>query len=261
MLPFAQHDTLVIVDSDARVGKNYLTTIVAALSRENVGLVTCLYCGVPSSGLWSRLGAMYINDWYIPSVLLAWLFGHRGFASGQTLCLRRQTLESLGGLQPICNHLADDHELSQRVRAIGLKTVLSEYVTYSQHHEPTLEHLLDHEVRWMRTLRALRPQEFRFLFMSFGLPLALLGLVLVCSARTLAVPGLIMFCVVGLARMALHVTAHWDGERNNLSDSWLIPLRDLLLIWVWWRALRTSQVSWRGQEFAVNTHGVIRALR
>ena len=30
----------------------------------NVGLVTCLYRGVPTPKVWSRLGAMYINEWY-----------------------------------------------------------------------------------------------------------------------------------------------------------------------------------------------------
>jgi ceramide glucosyltransferase len=261
MLPFARHDTLVIVDSDAQVGENYLATIVAAIQQDNVGLVTCTYRSVPAGGLWSRLGAMYINDWYIPSVLLSWSFGHRGFASGQTLCLRRQTLETLGGLQPICNHLADDYELSERVRALGLKTVLSEYVTDSQHDEPTLAHLLDHEIRWMRTLRALQPREFPFLFASFGLPLAFGGLLLACSLAVLVVPSLLLFSAVVLGRLALHVAMHWDGERINLSDLWLIPARDALLMWVWWRALRTSQVSWRGHQFAVNAQGVIRPLR
>jgi len=260
MLPFARHEVLVIVDSDAQVDETYLATIVAAIQQDSVGLVTCTYRSVPTGGLWSRLGALYINDWYMPSVLLSWLLGHRGFASGQTLCLRRETLESLGGLQPICNHLADDYELGERVRAAGLKTVLSEYVTRSQHHEPTLAHLLDHEIRWMRTLRALRPGEFRLLFVSFGLPLAVVGLMLACSLRTLIFPSVLLFSGVVFGRLALHAGTHWDGKRIDLSDLWLIPLRDVLLMWVWWRALRTSQVSWRGSRFAVNAQGMIRPV-
>src|SRR5690348_1149781 len=63
MLPSARHETLVIVDSDAQVCETYLATIVAAIQRDDVGLVTCTYRSVPAGGLWSRLGAMYINDW------------------------------------------------------------------------------------------------------------------------------------------------------------------------------------------------------
>jgi ceramide glucosyltransferase len=261
MLPLAQHDVLAIVDSDACVGENYLQCVVAGLQRDDVGLVTCIYRSVPAAGVWSRLGALYVNDWYIPSVLLAWMFGHRRFASGQTLCLRKQTLECLGGLQSVCNHLADDYELSERVRAVGLKTLLSEYVTRSQLCEPTLDHLLDHETRWMRTLRSLRPHGFRFLFVSFGLPFALVGFALAHSLAALVAPSTELLATLVLAKLAVHFAAHWDDERVNLSDLWLIPTRDLLLLWVWWRALRTSQVSWRGHRFSVDSQGVMSVVR
>jgi ceramide glucosyltransferase len=260
MLPRARHEVLAIVDSDAQVDEQYLATIVAALGRDGVGLVTCTYRSVPAGGLWSRLGAMYINEWYIPSVRLAWLFGHRGFASGQTLCLRRETLDRCGGLRPICNHLADDHELGGRVRALGLKTALSQYVTRTQQHEPTLAHLLAHEVRWMRTIRALQPREFRFLFVSFSLPLALAGFVLAHSLPALASASYSLLAVTLLARLALYGTTHRAAKGIDLSDLWLLPARDFLLLWVWWRALRTSRVSWRGHEFAIDSRGVMRIV-
>jgi ceramide glucosyltransferase len=261
MLPYARHDVLAIVDSDAHVDETYLAKITAALGQEGVGLVTCTYRSVPADGLWSRLGAMYINDWYIPSVLLAWLFGHRGFASGQTLCLRRRTLEAIGGLGPIANHLADDYELGERVRKLGLRAVLSDYVTQTEHYEPTLNHLLGHEIRWMRTIRALRPQGFRFLFVSFSLPLAFLGALLLLSVPSLGTLSLTLFAVTLTARLSLYAAARWGDERLNLADLWLVPTRDLLLLWVWWRALRTSRVIWRGHEFSVDAQGVMRGLR
>ena len=260
MLPYARHDVLAIVDSDAHVDETYLTKITAALGQEGVGLVTCTYRSVPADGLWSRLGAMYINDWYIPSVLLAWLFGHRGFASGQTLCLLRRTLQSIGGLAPIANHLADDYELGERVRKMGLRVVLSDYVTQTEHYEPTLNHLLGHEIRWMRTIRALQPQGFRFLFVSFSLPFAFLGALLLLSVPSLGTLSATLFAVTLVARLILYAAARWGNERLHVSDLWLVPTRDMLLLWVWWRALRTSRVTWRGDEFSVDAHGVMRVL-
>jgi len=178
MVPRASHDVLMIADSDAVVGPDYLSSMVAPLSDPGVGLVTCVYRGIPTSKVWSRLGAMYVNEWYMPSVLLAWLFGHREYASGLTLCLRRDTLQAIGGLRRLSNHLADDYELGALVRAAGLRIALSSYVPRTEHAEPSLDHLLDHETRWMRTIRVLRPKSFRFLFLSFCLPLALAGLVM-----------------------------------------------------------------------------------
>src|SRR6185437_5702347 len=127
MLGQARHDVLVMADSDAYVGPDYLATVTAPLLDRKIGLVTCLYHGEPTARIWSRLGAMYVNEWYIPSVLLARLFGHQGYASGQTLCLRRETLQGIGGLRAIADHLADDYRLGELIRDLGLRIVLSPY--------------------------------------------------------------------------------------------------------------------------------------
>lgn len=67
----ARHDCLVIADSDVRVGPDYLQRVIAPLLDEGVGIVTCLYHGSPRPGLWSLLGAMFINEWLMASVRIA----------------------------------------------------------------------------------------------------------------------------------------------------------------------------------------------
>src|ERR1022692_2868689 len=66
MSALARHDVLAMADSDTFVGHNYLSTVTAPLRDHTVGLVTCTYRGVATSRIWSRLGAMYINEWYMP---------------------------------------------------------------------------------------------------------------------------------------------------------------------------------------------------
>src|SRR5580658_2035819 len=116
MTVLAHHDVLAISDSDTFVGCDYLATVTAPLLDHGVGLVTCLYLGVPTRGIWSRLSSMYINEWYAPSVLLAWLFGYRSYVSRQTLCLRQDTLNAIGDLQATANHLAENYRLGELVR-------------------------------------------------------------------------------------------------------------------------------------------------
>jgi ceramide glucosyltransferase len=184
MLPYAKHELLVMADSDAFVEPNYLRAVAPPLQDPRVGLITCIYSGVPTPGIWSRLGAMYINDWYVPSVLLAWLFGHQGYVSGQTICIRQQTLHAVGGLDVLADHLADDNILGTFVHRLGLKIQLSRYVVTGEHHEPSLDSILRHEIRWMKTLRVLRPRSFRWLFLTFTLPLASVGLGMVLRSIT-----------------------------------------------------------------------------
>jgi ceramide glucosyltransferase len=257
MLDVAQHDILVVADSDAKVRPDYLERVTAPLRLPQVGLVTCIYTAVPSPTVWSRLGAMYVNEWFMPSVLLAWLFGHENYASGQTLCLRRATLDAIGGLSPIGSHLADDYRLGELVRSLGLKIVLSSYEVETLHHEPSLGSLVNHQVRWMRTLQILRPRSFRFIFLSFSLPLALLGMLLTSRAAPAGVMAWTMFGFTLSAQLLLHITHHRRLGFARFADLALIPARDLILCWTWLRTFFVSRVMWRGSEFDVDSQGVM----
>jgi ceramide glucosyltransferase len=262
MLPHACHDMLVIADSDAFVGRDYLTAVASPLLDEKNGLVTCIYRGTPTPGIWSRLGAMYINEWYVPSVLLAWLFGHDRYVSGQTLCLRRETLTAIGGFGVLANHLADDYQLGELVRGLGLKIVLSSYVVKGQHHETDLHSLVRHELRWMNTIRVLRPNSFRFMFIGFSLPLATVGIAAAALFPTAAAPipvAWALFAATLIGRLVLHFLNR-SNDRNPLVDLWLLPVRDVLILWVWCRTFFTSQVTWRGYEFDVDSDGVMHPL-
>jgi ceramide glucosyltransferase len=258
MLARARHEVLAMADSDVCVGPDYLATVTARLLDRDVGLVTCISRGVPTQGIWSRLGAMYINEWYVPSVLLAWLFGYRGYVSGQSLCLRRDTLQGIGGLQAIADHLAEDYRLGELVRDSGLRIELSPYVVRAEHHEPDLASLTRHEIRWMRTLRALRPGSFRFLFLGFVLPLAVFGIALACAQSTFSLAAWALFATAVIARLAMHFMHRMGDDRSLLADFWLVPVRDLLICWVWYRSLFTSRITWRGTEFDVAAGGIIR---
>ncbi len=259
MLPYAHHELLVMADSDAFVGRDYLGAVTAPLGDVEVGLVTCLYRGVPTPGIWSRLGAMYINEWYIPSVLLTWLFGYEGYVSGQTLCMRRSVLRAIGGLHALADQLAEDYRLGELVRGLNLRIVLSPYLLSGEHHEPDLSSMTRHELRWMRTIRVLRPRSFLGIFATFSLPLALIGIIF-ASATGVSLVAWSLFAVILIARMTLHFVPRFRGQRSLLSDFWLLPVRDLLICWIWCRSFFSSRVNWRGDEFDVDADGVMRRL-
>jgi ceramide glucosyltransferase len=258
MIPKARYDVLAMADSDTFVGPDYLTTVTAPLRDPKVGLVTCIYQDMPTRGIWSRLGAMYINEWYMPAVLLAHLFGHQKYASGQTLCLRRDTLLAVGGLVAVANHLADDYQLGELVSRLGLRIVLSTSVVKAQHHEPDFDSLSRHELRWMRTIRVLRPLSFRMMFLSFSLPMAILGIALAVPYSSLSTMAWTLFLTTGVARLLLHLLHCARGHGPSFADFWLLPARDLLIFWVWCRTFFTSGVSWRGSDFDVDADGIMR---
>ena len=70
MLPAARHGLMVLVDSDMRVGRDYLRVVTAPLADPATGVVTCLYKAVPGAGFWSQLAALHINFGFLPSALV-----------------------------------------------------------------------------------------------------------------------------------------------------------------------------------------------
>jgi len=50
-------------------------------------------------GVWAALGAMFINDWFLPSVLVARALQPDRFCLGATMAVRREALEAIGGLR------------------------------------------------------------------------------------------------------------------------------------------------------------------
>jgi ceramide glucosyltransferase len=253
MLPSACHPILLISDSDVRVGPGYLDAVVSALTPAEVGLVTCLYRGRPGPGLPSRLAALFINDWYFPAVLVSQALGNRSFASGVTIALRRRTLEAMGGLQVIADHLADDWLICERVRSLGLRSVLSPVVVETEVPEETLRAHAHRELRWMRTIRTVAPLGYAFMGFSIFLPLAVLGAVLAWpSAWALAPAGLTL-----ASRLAIHREQRRRAATRLGYDWALIPLRDSLLLAAWVAGFLGRGITWRGRRYRVGSGGAL----
>jgi ceramide glucosyltransferase len=243
MLPHARHDWLVLADADISVPVDYLKRVTVPLADPEVGIVTCLYHGIPGPSFWSRLGRLFIDDWFAPSVRLSHAFGSTRFAFGSTIALRRDALQTIGGFEALRDTLADDFWLGELTRRAGLRTVLSEVVVGTDVGESQLKALWTHELRWLRTIRSIAPAGFAMTFVCFTSPLLLLGL---CLAPGLITAGLA--ALGGGARVLLHFLQRRSSDR---AFAWhevlLIPLRDTLLLMEWAAALAGWQVRWRGQ--------------
>lgn len=249
MMAVARHEYLVISDSDVRVGPDYLARVVSPLKDSEVGIVTCAYRGTPHTGLWSNLGALFINDWFTPSVRVAAMFGSRSFAFGATIGIRRAVLMSIGGFSAIANQLADDYRLGELTRRIGLKTVLSDVIVETCVDERSLGDLVRHELRWLRTIRAVRPVGYLLSFITFGGSVAALGAVLAGGAR----PAMVLLGLTALARIVLHWRVR--GARETLAHLLALPLRDGLSLVLWAWGFVTRRVHWRDDRYQVTRDG------
>lgn len=254
MMGHARHDYLVIADSDVCVPPGYLASVVAPLTDPDVGIVTCPYRGRPRAGLWSLLGELFINDWFLPSVLVAALFGSRAFAFGASISMRRDALAAIGGFAAIVNQLADDYRLGELTRRRGLRTVLSEVIVETWVDEPRLADLLRHELRWLRTIRIVRPAGYSLSFITFSLPLAVLGACLAGGSHI----ALLLLAITAAARVLLHVLARRPDA--PLTQIWAAPLSDALAFGLWCWGFAARRVQWRQARYQVARDGSVHPI-
>jgi ceramide glucosyltransferase len=252
MLPAARHDTLVFADSDGHVGPDYLAAVTAPLQDPAIGLVTCLYKGVPTGGLWSRLGALHINYEFLPGALMGEAMGTGGGCFGATMALRRGVLERIGGLAAVRDELADDHRIGAAVRDLGLATVLSPYLVESSVSETSLRCLWRHELRWARTVRLMAPVGFAGSVVTHAVAIAVLA-ALLCGLSLTSLWFVTMSCV--LRWVTAGATA--GILRLPVVGLWLLPLRDLLSFAVFVGSFFGRSVSWRDQSFRIEPSGRI----
>ena len=245
MAEHARHPWLVLADSDIEVQPDYLEKVAAPLADVSVGIVTCLYHGRALDTFWARMGALFIDTWFVPSVRVVSAFGNTSFGFGSTIALRADALVAIGGFEAVRNRLADDFWLGELVRQQGLQTVLSEVEVGTDVVDSSLAELWTHELRWFRTIRTVEPGGFAFLFVTFTVPILAAGLALCHKPWSLAVAaaGLLARVTVQLLRVPRRP---WRAAAVDLI---LLPLRDMLSLAGWTAAYGGSRVRWREQVF------------
>lgn len=251
MMMAARYDHLVIADSDVVVEPDYLSQVVQPLANRSVGLVTCIYRGRAVGHLASRFGALFIDGWFMPAVLVSHLLGSQSFVSGATMALRRDTLAAVGGFEKLANHLADDYMLGQLVRRQGLRTVIAPVTVETMVTEQDLSSVFGHELRWMRTIRSLQPTGYVFSGITCGVTFPLFGAVL--GAGAFPVLGLLTGSL--LLRLVLHCAWADLPPVRAIRAAWLVPVRDLLVFGVWSAGFFCRNVSWRQQTLSVAADG------
>ena len=256
MLPHARHDVLVFADSDVSVGPGYLSNVIGELQKPDVGLVTCAYRGQPDPGFWPRLSAKATNYQFLPGVVTGLALGLARPCFGQTIAMRRATLDRIGGFMPFVHHLAEDHAIGEAVRMSGEKVAIPPFTISHACVESSATQLVVHELRWSRTIRRIDP--LGHLGSALIHPLAFALLAVVCSGGALWTWPLALAAM--LARLALKLLSD-RALRQPCRDLWLLPLWDIVSFSIFVASFRSSRVTWRGFSFKVDGDGLLSAAQ
>ena len=245
----ARFPVLLVNDSDIRVEKQYLRSIVPPLADPAIGLVTCLY-RVHAAGLPAKFEALGVATDFAPSTLVAPLAGVKEFGLGATLLFRAEDLKRIGGYESLAGYVADDYQLAKRLCGLGLRVHLSKTVVETSSDETTWRGAWRHQVRWQRMIRVSRWDGY------IGLPITFATLWSLVAALSGAP---VLAAAILLARLAMALTSGVAVLRCPITARFwaLIPIRDLWGASVWLGGLCGNTILWRGAFLRLKWDGRI----
>jgi ceramide glucosyltransferase len=252
-LAHAQHEILVISDSDVYTGPDYLKAIVAPLDNPEVGFV-CTFFKAASAGPWfERMELLTMNACFFPDTVFAYVTKTAKFCIGSSVAFRRTTLKDIGGLESLADYLVEDYEMGRRIWEQGKKAAVAPYVVETVVDLNTPSQWWNHQVYWdqnscivrpgaLLSTLIIRPVPFAFLFAVLRMadPLGLFVLAGAVAWRLAMAAGILGF---GLA------------DREGLKSLPLLPLRDSAGVVSLILALTQRTTVWRGQEFSLTKDG------
>jgi ceramide glucosyltransferase len=243
----AQHEIVVVSDSDVKVGPDYLRTVVAPLADPKVGAVTCFYAPEGDATLAGVLQSMGMYSDFYAGILVAWQLDGVKFALGPTIATTRARLAEFGGYESLENRPADDLLVGRLIAQQGHEVELLRYTVEAVADYASMSDLIQKRLRWIVVMRHMRPWGHLGLLLTQGLPWSLAGIA-VHPTAAVAVTFLGSYLVLRVAMTWLIGT--WGLKQAGLWKKMpMIPVWDALAFFIWLASFARRSIRWRGSDY------------
>ncbi len=245
----AQHEVVVISDSDVRVRPDYLRTVVAPLAGPKVGAVTCFYAPIEDKTLTDSLQTIGMFSDFYAGILVARQLDGVKFALGPTIATTRTRLAGFGGYQAIDNRPADDLLVGRLIAEQGYQVELLPYTISTVADYGSLRDLFHKRLRWIVVMRHMRPWGHLGLLLTQGLPWSLAAIAIHPSAGVaLGYLG----AYLGLRLAMTWMVGIWGLKQSSLwKKLGLIPVWDALAFLIWLTSFARNSIRWRDGEYYI----------
>jgi ceramide glucosyltransferase len=220
---------------------------------ETVGLVNCFYRFANPTTPAMQWEAIAVNADFWSQVLQGASIHKLDFALGAVMATKRKVLAEIGGFRALLDYLADDYQLGNRIACGGRRIEICPVVTECWSPPMGWGEVWRHQLRWARTIRRCVPASYFFSIVGNATLWPLLW------ALTASPLGLICAAVFFLARLlvAEDLQRRLTPSHSQLSNFWLVPVKDLLQAALWVGAFTGNHVEWRGERYRLRRDGTL----
>ncbi len=252
MMPLANHEYMVISDSNVLVQADYLRENVRYLSDDSVGIVTNLIKGTGGRSLGAMFENLHLNSFIIGNVSLLDIF-RREVVVGKSIFFRRSQFERLGGLWELRNYLAEDYLMGRMYERQGYKVVVSPQLISTTNHSWTMKRFINRHTRWSQLRWNLNKTAYTGeLLLNMSLWSLVFTVVSGFSYESSIVTALCWGAkIIGDAMMNAML-----GTGLGIREALASPVKDLVIGFAWPVPLVNRKTNWRGNPVRI-THNTL----
>ncbi len=245
----ASYEVLVINDSDVRVGPGYFRAVVAPLERPEVGAVTCFYVSTGDTTFAENLHSVgMLSDFYAGLLVARQLDGVK-FAIGKTIVTTRQRLADFGGYESLQNRPGDDLLVGRLIAEQGHQVELLPFTVETAAGAGSFQDLLQKRLRWMVVMRHMRPAGHFGLLFTFGLPWAIIAMLVHPTAAVVA--GYLGAYLSLRIAMTWIIAVHGLKQSRRVETHAAIPVWDAAAFLFWLTSFTRSSIRWRDGQYYI----------
>lgn len=250
----AQHDWILISDSNVRVKRNYLKRTVAHVEN-GVGLITSIVLGQNGEGLGGNLETVYLNTFYARGMNVTAAFGY-ACAVGKSMLFRRSVADRFGGITNFAQYLAEDYMVGKAIESLGMKVVIASDPIPQHIGSYTLRSFWSRHLRWGRIRKAQAPIAFLFEPLSTSFVSGIIGAM--AAKMTFSIPFSIFAGIHLLTWLICDgILMNRISSRLSLKFTWVWFVREFLALPLWAHIASGSTVKWRGKKLKILDGGLL----
>jgi len=244
----ARYPYILISDSNVKVDKDYLKSIVSPLGDPQVGLISNLIRGMGGKTLGSLFENLHLNSFILGNICLLNKYLSIQCVVGKSMLMRKTDLEAIGGLRAFKDVLAEDYLMGERIKERGQKVMISSYMVNNTNEYWEFQKFMNRHTRWGKMrwkiggVKYLSELITNPVFISC-LPLFFWG----ARKETLAMN--LSVCLIKV------LGDYYLGKKIKTSLNplayFLSPLKDLFIGLIWFAPLADDTVTWRGNRYLI----------